>query len=463
MLTIYLKNNSDTPYYEQIYQYIREEIKAGRIACHEKLPSSRKLSEHLSVSRSTVDMAYAQLVAEGYVEAKEKSGYYASNIEELLRIVPVAYPKNKEEQIREEAATYDFSPTGADALNFPDTYWRKLSKECINYDDGTLFQSSEPQGDFGLRQELSNYLRQNRGVYAKPENIVIGAGSQYLMMLLLRLLGEKSYIAMENPAYRSSYDTITSLGRKVAPIAVDENGLSVDQLIESEANIAYVTPSHQFPLGMVMPASRRTQLLNWANFEPSRYIIEDDYDSEFRYHGRPIPALQSMDHGKKVIYFGSFSKVISPAIRMSYMVLPDPLLYNYRQMFKSFPCTVSRLDQSIMTKFLAQGYFERHLNRLRKRYKTRHDILMKELKRFGDRVRLSGSNAGSYVVLEWLGKMSEEELLKAAKQQKMKLYPLSHYMIAPYFRMYPTFLMGFAQLSEEEIAAAVTLLIDVWQ
>lgn len=463
VITIYLDSQSKKPYYEQIYAYMREEIRAGRIGCHEKMPSSRKLAENLGVSRSTVDTAYAQLLAEGYIESRPKSGYYVCNIDELLNMVPVAYPPSIPAVVEKEEVRWDFSPTGADSLNFPDAYWRKLSRECINYDDGTIFRSSEPQGDWGLRRELSNYLRQNRGVLAQPDNIIIGAGSQYLMMLLLRLIGKHSVIAMENPAYMPSYTTFQSLERKVVAISTDEHGLSVEELKGSEANIAYVTPSHQYPLGMVMPVSRRTKLLNWANYEPNRYIIEDDYDSEFRYQGKPIPALQGMDKGKKVIYLGSFSKVVSPAIRMSYMVLPDSLLAKYQRLFQTFPSTVSRLDQAIMTRFLSEGYFERHLNRLRNRYKTRHDIMLRELKKRKELVRLSGTNAGSYIVLEWLGLMGEEELLEEAKKLKVKLYPLRQYEIAPSFHMYPTFLMGFAQLSETEIEEAFQALFDVWK
>lgn len=463
MITIYLDSKSKKPYYEQIYSYIRTEIRNGHLPCHEKLPSSRKLAQHLNVSRSTVDTAYAQLVAEGYIEAYPKRGYFVSQIDELLNMVPISFPPVPPVEAPEKRYTWDFSPTGADALNFPDTYWRKLSRECINYDDGTMFQSSEPQGDIGLRQELVNYLRQNRGVCCSPDNIIIGAGSQYLMMLLLRLLRKNSIIAMENPAYMPSYYTFQSLEREVIPISVDSHGMMVEELKQSEANVAYVTPSHQYPLGMVMPVSRRTKLLNWANYEPDRYIIEDDYDSEFRYQGKPIPALQSMDWGKKVIYMGTFSKVISSAVRMSYMVLPDSLMARYREIFKTFPSTVSRLDQAIMTKFLKEGYFERHLNRLRNRYKARHDVLIKELKGFGELVRLSGTNAGSYVVVEWLGKMQEEELLDRAEKAGIMLYPLERYSIVPCFRMYPTFLMGFAQLSEEEIQEGVGQLRTIWE
>ncbi len=463
MITIYLDSNYKKPYYEQIYEYIRDEIKKGNIVHNEKLPSGRKLAEHLGVSRSTVDTAYAQLVAEGYIKSSPQRGYFVCEIDELLNILPVSYPISSVQSKEEKRFKYDFSPTGADSLNFPDTYWRKLSRECISYDDGTIFRSSEPQGDIGLRRELFNYLHQNRGVNGSPDNIIIGAGSQYLMMLLLKLIKPRSIIAMENPAYMPAFETFESLDRQVVPVPVDEGGMSVKELNRTEANIAYVTPSHQYPLGMVMTVNRRTGLLNWANYEPDRYVIEDDYDSEFRYQGKPIPALQSMDRGKKVIYMGTFSKVVSPAIRISYMLLPDSLMNRYRQTFSNFPSTVSRLDQAIMTRFLKEGYFERHLNRLRNRYRSRHDVLIKELKGFGELIRLSGIHAGSSVVMEWMGKMTEEELLECAEQQGIMLYPLKKYTIAPMFQMYPTFLMGFAQLTEEDIKAAVSLLKEVWR
>lgn len=463
MLTIYLKENSKKPYYEQIYEYIKQEIVEGKLACHTKLPSSRGLAKHLEVSRSTVDNAYAQLQAEGYIEAVAKKGYFVCQIDELIHMVPVVYPAVSKVQQEKPRCEYDFSPVGADALSFPDTYWRKLTKECVSYDNGTLFQSSEPQGDLAFRKILASYLHQNRGVNCDVDNIIIGAGSQYLMMILLRLLGKDSVIAMENPAFMQTYHTLQSLEHKVIPISLDKYGMCIEELQQSEANVAYVTPSHQYPLGIVMPVSRRTQLLNWANYEPGRYIIEDDYDSEFRYQGKPIPALQSMDNGRNVIYMGSFSKVISPAVRMSYMVLPQVLMDRYRNIFGAFPSTVSRIDQAVMTKFMEEGYYERHLNRLRNRYKMRHDTLIAGLKKWGDKVHLSGTNAGSYVVLEWHGMMQEQELYETALQQSVLVYPIKNYCITPSFFMYPTFLMGFAKMAEEEMEQAIKRLQDIWQ
>ena len=463
MLTIYLKEDSHMPYYEQIYEYIKSEIKNGSLPCHTKLPSSRGLAKNLGVSRSTVDNAYAQLQAEGYIEAFPKKGYYVTQIDELINIVPVAYPVTSPKKAKEKQCEYDFSPVGADALSFPDAYWRKLTKECMSYDSDKMFQTSEPQGDYALRKSLANFLHQNRGVNCDVDNIIIGAGSQYLMMILLRLIGRDAAIAMENPAYLQTYQTFCSLEREVIPIDVDKHGMCVDKLEQSQAEIAYVTPSHQYPLGIVMPVSRRTQLLNWANYEPRRYVIEDDYDSEFRYQGKPIPALQSMDKGRKVIYMGSFSKVISPAVRMSYMVLPPVLMERYRQIFGSFPCTVSRLDQSVMTRFMDENYYERHLNRLRNRYKSRHDKLIACIRQWQDKVALSGTNAGSYVILHWRGRMSEEELCQKAQKAGVEVYPVSRHYITPGFLMEPAFLMGFAKMSEEDIGEGIKRLQSVWQ
>ena len=463
MLTFYLKEGEKKPYYEQIYEYIKAEIKNGNLTCKTKLPSSRGLAKHLSVSRSTVDNAYAQLQAEGYIEAVAKKGYFVAQIDELINIVPVAYPPSAPKEAVPAQSEYDFSPIGADALSFPEAYWRKLTKECMSYDSDKMFQTSEPQGDYALRNSLVNFLHQNRGVNCNVNNIIIGAGSQYLMMILLRLIGKDAVIAMENPAYLQTYQTFCSLEREVLPIDVDKYGMRVDELEQSVAEIAYVTPSHQYPLGIVMPVSRRTQLLNWANYEPRRYIIEDDYDSEFRYQGKPIPALQSMDKGQKVIYMGSFSKVISPAVRMSYMVLPPVLMERYRQIFGSFPCTVSRLDQTVMTRFLNENYYERHLNRLRNRYKSRHDKLIACARQWKDLVMLSGTNAGSYVVLHWRGSMTEEELCKKAMEAGVKVYPVSRHYITPGFMMEPAFLMGFSKMSEEDIGEGIKRLQSVWQ
>ncbi|MCR4717323.1 MAG: PLP-dependent aminotransferase family protein [Lachnospiraceae bacterium] len=464
MLTVYLKPNSKKPMYEQLYSFLKDEIKKGNLKKGEKLPSSRALSSHLGISRSTVDTAYQQLVAEGYIIASPKRGYFIAEIDKLLNIVPIAHmPSFFDMPEKEPDMLYDFAPVANEIENFPDNVWRRLSRECINYDNGSLFLDNDAKGSKELRQKIAQYLRANRGIITDAEHIILGAGSQYLLMLLFRLFKQGSLVAMENPAYTTAYKTIEALGLSICPANVDEGGMSIEYLEKSEANIAYVTPSHQFPTGIVMPITRRAKLLNWANYNPGRYIIEDDYDSEFRYQGKPIPALLSMDKSDRVVYLGTFSKALSSAIRMSYMVLPDELLNAFNSLFRNFSCTVSKLDMAIMTKFINGGDFERHINRLRNKYRIRHDALIKALKQFGENAVINSTSTGSSLLLEWRGEMDSEALVKAAKEKGIKLYPLESYTIGSYLVQYPTFVMGYVKLDENEIAAAIKELVQIFR
>ena len=464
MLTIYLNPNSKKPMYVQIYEYIKNEIKRGNLMPEDKLPSARKLATNLSISRITVDAAYSQLVSEGYVLSYPKRGYFVAEIDKLLNMAPIAHPPIMMEEIGEKPDyKYDFTPVGHELDNFPANIWRRLSREILSYDEGLIFKDSDPKGSYKLRRELVRYLRESRGILTDEDHIILGAGSQYLMMLLFKIINKPLKVAMENPAYIPAYKTLKTINIEVVPTNVDGNGINVDELFDSDVSIAYVTPSHQFPTGSIMPVANRAKLLNWANYQPGRYIIEDDYDSEFRYKGRPIPSLLSMDKSSRVIYMGTFSKVISSAIRMSYMVLPDELMNKYTENFSNIGSTVSKLDMAIMTEFMSGGYLERHINRIRNKYSLRHSRMISELKKLGDKVIIKGSNAGSSLLLEWRGEMGEEELVKAADEAGVKMYPLSSYLIGSYLIMYPTFVMGFSSLNEDAIGEAVSILGEKWR
>ena len=318
MLTILIDTKSSEPIYEQIYKYIREEIKNGNLSCGTKLPSGRGLAVHLEVSRNTVDMAYGQLLSEGYIESVPKKGYYVCALETLyMEGIHVRNYEEQEKEITRETVgedtlnamspqkikyQVDFSPSGVDMDYFPYSKWRKLMRECLIDDNKELFLSGSHQGDLQLRKAVQTYLHQSRGVQCQVSQIVIGAGSDYMLLLLSRILAGQQSVAMENPTYKQAYTIFGSVGYSVTPISLDEQGIRMDLLEKSDANLVYVTPSHHFPLGIVMSANRRQQLLAWAAKGTERYIIEDDYDSEFRYFGKPIPALQSQDPFGKVIY-----------------------------------------------------------------------------------------------------------------------------------------------------------------
>ena len=283
-------------------------------------------------------------------------------------------------------------------------------------------------------------------------------------MLLHVILGMNRKIAMDNPTYISAWLAFKNMGYEVAGLEPDEMGMDVELLEKSGANLAYVMPSHQFPLGSVMPIKRRQQLLAWAAREENRFLIEDDYDSEFRYKGKPIPSLQGYDMHDRVIYLGTFSKSLAPAIRISYMVIPRCLLEKYETKGKNFSVTVSKVDQKILEMFFKEGYFERHLNRMRGVYRAKHDCLLSEMKRLHNICQIRGENAGVHILVEMKNNMTEKEAVDAAKSVGVKVYGLSEYCIEPLQkRREPTILMGYATLTEKQIQEAVSRLEKVWK
>ncbi len=456
-LTMNLKSHSKIPLYEQIYGYIKTDIQSGRIGYREKLPSTRALSKHLEVSRSTVELAYEQLLSEGYIEAEPYRGYFVAQTEELYcfkkeRVQPTL-PKEEKKKYR-----YDFSPNGVDLRSFPYNAWRKLSKDILMDDRTELFRSGDSKGEYGFREAIGSYLHQARGVNCSPDQIIVGAGSDYILMLLSMVLGKEHRIAFEDPAYKQAYRMANALSYETVPVSLDKNGMMVSALEESGADIAYVTPSHQYPTGTVMPINRRMELLRWALKGEGRYIVEDDYDSEYRYKGKPIPALQGYDAHEKVVYLGTFSRSVAPAIRLSYMVLPQPLMEEYERKNGFVHTTVSKVDQLIMQRFLEEGYYERHLNKTRALYKSRHDLLLDGLKPMSDILTVSGEHAGVHLLLTFRNGMTEGELVERAAKEEIRVYGLSDYRIRETGEEKPTILLGYANLTEEQIRDAVKIL-----
>lgn len=461
-LTMNLRAGSKIPLYEQIYAFIKEEIKNGKIGYGEKLPSTRALSRHLEVSRSTVELAYEQLLSEGFIESSPCRGFFAAQIGELYHLEPVKAPDVKEKAAGEQYR-YDFTPNGVDLSSFPYNTWRKLSKDILMDDRTELFRSGDSQGEYGFRNAVCNYLYQARGVNCTPGQVVIGAGSDYLFMLLAMILGPDHRIAFEDPTYKQAYRLAESLSYETVPVSMDKSGMEVAKLSGTDADIAYVTPSHQYPTGIVMPMKRRLELLWWAAEKEGRYIVEDDYDSEFRYKGKPIPALQGYDRKEKVVYLGTFSKSIAPAIRLSYMVLPKPLLRTFQERHRFVNCTVSKVDQLIVQRFLEEGYYERHLNKMRALYKSRHDTLIEALRPLSGICRISGEHAGVHLLLAFENGRTEEELIARAKERGIRVYGLSDYRISNDAQGRPTVLLGYANLTEEQIRDAVSVLAACWR
>lgn len=467
-MTIQLHADSDKCLYEQIYEHIKQEIREGKLLAGERLPSTRSLAEYLQVARSTVDYAYDQLLSEGYIEARPYKGYFVCPMEELLQLESsmqeVTEPRKLSSQrsmLQLQQVSYDFSPNGIDMSGFPFGVWKRITKNILTDANSELFSQGEPQGDYDLRLTISRYLHSSRGVNCTPEQIVVGAGNDYLLMLLEKILGRHVKIAMENPTYKRAYRIFESFAYPITTVDMDESGMKADKLNKEDVQLAYVMPSHQFPTGTVMPIGRRRELLKWADGGLDRYLIEDDYDSEFRYRGKPIPSLQASDEHGKVIYMGTFSKAIAPAIRVSYMVLPQELLMRYREKCYFYSCTVSRIDQRILNEFIRDGYFERHLNKMRKIYRGKHDLLLECLKPFEDKFMISGEHAGLHLLLTAKGNEQEKTFIRSAAENGVKVYGLSDSLVAGVPGK-ATVLLGFGGLKNQEITEGLKLLEKAW-
>ena len=468
-LAIHLTDENGKHLYEQIYEYIADEIREGKLLAGEKLPSTRSLADYLQVARSTVELAYDQLASEGYIESVPYRGYYICRVEELYRIGTSGGGLRSEKkgagqedgqpgQKDSRTARYfdiDFSPNAIDMNLFPFGTWRKITRDILSGDRKDLFALGEPRGDLELRKTVCRYLHASRGVNASPEQIIVGAGNDYLLLLLQYILGRGITAAFENPSYRRAFRIFSSFAARMVTVPSDENGIRVDGLLASGANVAYVMPSRQFPTGTVMPIGRRTELLRWASSAEDRYLVEDDYDSEFRYRGKPIPSLQSADTAGRVIYIGTFSKSVAPAIRISFMVLPERLMEAYEKNCSFFSSTVSRIDQTILNEFILSGAFERHLNRMRKAYREKHDLLLDCLQPLLNRYRLSGEYAGLHVLLTSRVPAGEEELLERAAACGVRIYGLKEAALAPFETDYATVLLGYGGLDQERIREGI--------
>ena len=465
MLTVELDHGSRIPLYEQLYVKIRDFILNGELIKGDRLPSERGLAVNLQISRNTVSLAYEQLYAEGYVEVRPQSGYYVNQVDtmgEAGSLNPT--PMEEEEKLVKKEYKYDFSPFSLCKDSFPYKMWDRLYRKCLRDGGEELFNLGEHQGDLRLRQAISKYLFGYRGLLVKPENMIIGAGTGYLLQLLEHLFDETLEFAMEDPTYMQAYKIFSSLNRKIRPISLDKSGLKVNELEMTAAKVVYLTPAHQFPTGIVMPIRRRRELLEWVSKEEDRYIIEDDHDSAFRYKGLPIPPMKAIDSSDKVIYLGTFSRTVAPAIRIGFMVLPDKLLQRYKEKLAFLACPVPRIEQAVLTEFIEGGYYERHINKTRKIYKNRHDALILALKLFGGKIKIKGENAGMHLVAECNFGMDEEDIVKLAENEGIKLTGLSNHRIAneDTDRKVATLLIGYGNIGEESMREGIETLCKLF-
>lgn len=461
-LTPFLNRKDNTPLYIQLANYIKQEIVCGRIKPGERLPSKRKLSAYLGLSLNTIQTAYEQLNAEGYIESKPRKGLFVTAFENELSTGEIAPKQWEQVDTRKETINFDFNSGNVDIDYFPYSLWRKITVQSLYEDQGELFQLGNPQGELPLREEIAKHLYASRGVRCQADQIIVGAGTQMLIALLVMLIGKDNLYGIENPGFHRIKAVIHNLGAKTVPIPLDRDGIEIKKLMDSEAKVVYVTPSHQFPNGMIMPISRRLELLKWAEMN-NGFIIEDDYDGEYRYKGQPIPSLQGLDTKGRVIYLGTFSKSLIPSIRISYIVLPPSFIHPYQENFTIYKQTVSRLHQETLYRFMKEGHFQSHLNKMRTLYRKKHGVFMLSVKRyFGNKVKVIGENSGLHIVLEVKNRMNEEELIKKALKAGVKVYPLSIYYDGVIDNS-PQVLLGFGGLREAEIDTGIRLLKDAWE
>ena len=460
MLTYSMEDRGGLPLYEYLYQRIRADILEGALATGERLPSKRALAEHLRVSVITVENAYQQLEAEGYVHTLPKRGFFVSPVD---RVPAAAVPAAIAPEPAAPVWRLDLSRNQADTSRFPVATWARLTRQVLS--EGVFLAPVPHQGLLALRQAIADDLRDFKGMAVLPEQIVIGAGAEYLYLLLAQLLAPdgNAVFAVEDPGYPKIRQVYGKCGVRCRPVPLDRKGMDLEALTASGAAVAHISPAHHYPTGLVTPIGRRQALLRWAE-DRGGYIIEDDYDSEFRFTGRPIPTLQSIDSGGRVIYMNTFSQTISPSMRIGFMVLPPRLLEVYRRELGFYACTVPVLDQHVLARFLSGGYYEQHLSRMRKEYRARRDAVLAAFQAspFADRVKFSEQGAGLHFLLRLDTSLDDEALRRKAEGLGVRLAFLSEYAAVPQENYGHTLVVNYGGLEPERLEATTALLAEIF-
>lgn len=454
MLTYPLENTGNSSLYEYLYKCIKNDIIKGILSAGTKLPSKRAFAKNLNVSTVTIENAYSQLMAEGYIFSKPKSGYYVAELLPAGNTFHNGKNDDCSNRQAENSSTTDYMkppaflspsadinlsdnpPVYADFIsgknmngNFPFTVWSKLLREVMTEQRELLLTNPPPGGIMLLRQSIADHLYQFRGMNVSPEQIIIGAGTEYLYGLIIQLLGRDKIFAMENPGYTKISKVYSSNNVKCRYIPLDSNGVSMEFLADSNADILHISPSHHYPTGLVTPITRRHELLEWAYGNEKRYIIEDDYDCEFRMVGKPIPTLQSIDNYGKVIYMNTFTKSLASTIRISYMVLPLSLLNNFYSNLGFYSCTVSTFEQLTLYKFMSEGHFEKHINRMRNFYKNQRNLILNSIKasQLNKLCTIKEQDSGLHFLMTVDTALSEDEIKKRADSLGIRIGFLSDF------------------------------------
>ncbi len=463
------------PLYESLYEAVKGDILSGKLAAGARLESKRSLALDLGVSLTTVERAYDQLVSEGWVHGERGRGFFVNELEgagpaerasrqasQAGQTSPACVPAEP----GEPDWLIDFRANQAASSQFPFSTWTKLMRRVAASHDPALTSTVPYNGALALRRAIASHLAKFRGMAVSPAQIVVGAGTEYLYSRLLQLLGADSVYATEDPGYKRFADISSQFGILQDYIPIDEAGIRMDRLRQSRANIAQVSPANHFPTGTVMPVSRRMELLSWANEDTARYVIEDDYDSEFYYGGRSAPTLYELDPGRRVIYLNTFSKSLVPSLRISYLVLPPQLVDRYRATMSFYSCTVSSFEQLTLAAFIEGGYFERHIRRLRRHYRERRDSVIEAFRNshLATIAQVRVPDAGTHFLVRVKTRLSDDQIRERAASRRVHLALLSDYQSSYSLRAERTLVVNYASLDDDErIELALSVLEDIFR
>ncbi len=458
MLTYPLEQAGTMPLYEYLYDCIRKDILSGRLQAGEKLPSKRGLAAHLGISTITVEGAYGQLMAEGYCQSAPRRGFFVSAVQNpsLEKAKLLSETKQETKEAKKEWLA-DFVTNSISPELFPFATWTRLLRRVVAEDAEALLARSPSFGILPLRQVIAEHLRNFRGLSISAEQIVIGAGTEYLYNLLVQFLGRDKRFCVENPGYERVRKIYDACGAEFVSADMDAKGICLEEIERLQAQILHISPSHHFPTGIIMPVSRRYELLGWAAKRPERYIIEDDYDSEFRLTGRPIPTVMGIDVSDRVIYMNTFSKSLTPTIRISYMVLPQELVEPFREKLGFYSCTVSNFEQYTLAKFIGEGYFEKHINRMRAYYRRKRERLLALLKASpaAGKMKVIEHGSGLHFLLQFDKSISDDVLQKKFMAAQIHMKPLADYYEGEPLSCRHTFVLNYSGVSDAKLEEAV--------
>ncbi len=463
MLTYSFEQAGGKPLYEQLYACIRDDILSGRLRAGEKLPSKRALARNLGVSTITVEGAYGQLTAEGYCQSAPRRGFFVTNVvprqQQQMQAMLAKQVADKSTVKKEWLA--DFSANSVPAELFPFDLWTRLLRKVVNEDAAALLERSASFGVPLLRQAIAGHLRSFRGLTVQPEQIVIGAGTEYLYNLLVQFFGRDRRFCVENPGYDRIRQIYIASGADCVLADMDAQGVIPAELTRQKAQILHISPSHHFPTGIIMPVSRRYELLGWAAAATDRYIIEDDYDSEFRLTGRPIPTMMGIDVSDRVIYMNTFSKSLTPTIRISYMVLPQELVAPFKEKLGFYSCTVSNFEQYTLARFIRDGYFEKHINRMRNFYRRKRERLLAMLKTApqSNKIKIIEHGSGLHFLVQLAIAEKDADFCRRLAAEGIRMRPLEAYYEGDCKPGAHIFVLNYSGVPDERLEEAVKRLL----